>query len=149
VVSTQLWPVSLKSTIESGIANVLRALADLTGASDAAHRRALAGEAQAKLGALEDNVALIAYEPHSIRPPAHWLDLRRHIAQLLAQISPALLIEAEQADTTDISRRLTAIARHEAPPEPAPAPRSVVGAIVEDKLRALETAVQGATLAQG
>jgi multidrug resistance protein MdtO len=148
VVHTQLWPVSLKSRIESGIADVLRALADFARASDRTDRRTLAANAQAELGALEDNIALIAYEPPSIQPTRRWLDLRGRIAGLLGRLAPALLIESEQADTTDIARHLSAMAQNEVPRQSMHALPGPVEAIVHDRIRALEIAMKEEALAQ-
>jgi len=147
-VHTQLWPVSLKGRIEKGIALVLRTLTELAGTRDAARRQVLAADAHAELGALDGNIALIAYEPGSVRPPGRWLDLRQRIAALLAWLAPSLWIDSEQSDTTDVSRHLAALAERKTHVEPQVAQQSAVGAIVRDKIDQLDIALQEERLAQ-
>jgi predicted AAA+ superfamily ATPase len=126
----------------------LRVLADLARAADATRRRALAAEAQGLLGELEGSVALIAYEPGSVRPPGRWLALRGHIAGLLGRLAPPLLIQAGEADATDAARRLSALAGQQVEPLPMRTPGSPLDRIVQERLRDLENAMKEAAPAQ-
>jgi len=148
VVHTQLWPVSLRGRVEDGVGAVLRSLASLKLSTDAACRRLLVADGQGALGELESNIALIAYEPRSIRPPERWFDLHRRIAELLGQIAPALSVDPDQNDATSASIRLTSLAKRETPPVADREPQGPVSAFVDDRIRALEFVMQGDWLAQ-
>ena len=147
VVQTQLWPVSLKSRIESGVTTVLRALADLARAPDMARRSTLAADAQAALGELESDIALIRYEPSTVRPSHHWLDLRRRVAELLGKVAAPLLIQAGQGDATDAARHLSTLTEPDVEPSQLRRPRDPLDQIINDQLRDLENAIKEAASA--
>ncbi|EIF33438.1 putative membrane protein [Burkholderia sp. Ch1-1] len=94
VVFTQIWPVSVAKRIDPAIAALLRRLAAMAGSDTQPRRWALAAEAQAALGAIEQDLDLSRYEPSSIRPAPGWLDRRRRVADAVALLQGPLLIDS-------------------------------------------------------
>lgn len=97
VVFTQIWPVSVAKRIDPAIAALLRRLAAMAGSDTRPRRWALAAEAQAALGAIEQDLDLSRYEPSSIRPAPGWLERRRRVAEAVALLQGPLLVDFTRA----------------------------------------------------
>jgi multidrug resistance protein MdtO len=112
VVFMSIWPVSVAERIDPAIAALLRLLAALAAAGSRATRWRLATEAEAALGAIEQDLELTRYEPPSIRPARGWLDRGRHVAQAIASLRGPLLIGTDQepAISGGMTRRLKRLA---------------------------------------
>jgi multidrug resistance protein MdtO len=122
VVFTLVWPVSVTGRVDPAMAALFRRLAALVSATSAPQRWGLAVEARAKLASIEQDLALMRYEPSSIRPAWAWLDRRREVARSLSALQGPLLVGAHQSpDASDgIARRLDRLAERFGPAsEPA------------------------------
>ncbi|NPT35888.1 FUSC family protein [Paraburkholderia xenovorans] len=97
VVFTQIWPVSVAKRIDPAIAALLRRLAAMAGSDTRPRRWTLAAEAQAALGAIEQDLDLSRYEPSSIRPAPGWLERRRRVAEAVALLQGPLLVDFTRA----------------------------------------------------
>ena len=125
IVFTLVWPVSIAKRIDPAVAGLLRRLAILVSTTSAPRRWGVAAEARAKLAAIDQDLALMRYEPSSIRPARTWLDPRREVVRSLSALQGPLLVGAHQSPDAlnGIARRLDRLAeRFGAPPEPAAAP---------------------------
>jgi multidrug resistance protein MdtO len=113
---TNVWPVSVGARIDHAIAALLRHLSALALAGNLTARRALAAQVQADLGGLERDLALVPYEPASIRPDAGWLETRRRAAGEIAGLeAPVLLYSGD--DALQLARQFDALADDLAPQE--------------------------------
>ncbi len=158
VIFTLVWPVSVAERVDPAIAALLRRLAELAGAPDRQRRLALAAEAQAAAGAVEQDIGLIGYEPSSLRPAQRWLDSRRDAMQAIAALEAPLLLAANQGGLPgDAQGRLDRLANlldaqgvsdENRVPAEAPFPQMTiaggpaVGALVENLLARLEGLVR-------
>jgi multidrug resistance protein MdtO len=155
LVFTRCWPASVGARIESGIAAALRHLGLMVRATDAAARRHLAAQAQAALGAVEEDLELARYEPASVRPAREWLERRRAIAERAADLEPPLLLAAQTHDPSvaGVARRLDRLAGHVAaaadPVPKAAADRTALRPLLETRLRDLESAVAADAASHG
>jgi multidrug resistance protein MdtO len=159
VIFTQIWPVTVAGRIDPAIAAVLRKLAGLADAGSSKGRWRQAAETQTALGGVEQDLDLVGYEPHSIRPDPSWLDWRRRILSAAQSLMGPLLLGADQAPhlANDLRSRLDRVSGDfagaarsgglsgtNAPlsaPEPDDARATEVRAFVEAPLTALEHAV--------
>jgi multidrug resistance protein MdtO len=118
---TNLWPISVGKRIDPAIAALLRRLAALM-IADKRARPALAAQAQAQLAEIETDIGLAAYEPSAVRPSAQWLAARRKAADAIGALGSPLLLDADEdeATSTQIAKRLEAVARRFAVAEPPP-----------------------------
>jgi multidrug resistance protein MdtO len=109
---TNVWPVTVTRRIDPAIAALLQRLSAMMGAISRARRCALATEAAAALGAIEQDLHLARYEPPSIRPAEAWLDVRRTALRELASLLGPLLLCSNQQPAPDqaIARRLDGLA---------------------------------------
>ena len=148
VVFTLVWPVSVAGRVDPAMAALFRRLAALVSATSAPQRWGLVVEARAKLASIEQDLALMRYEPSSIRPAWGWLDRRREVARSLSALQGPLLVGAGQSPD-GIARRLDRLAERFGPaPEPpatavgnGPAsgsPDHSVAALIETPLSQLE-----------
>lgn len=96
VIFTQIWPVTVAGRVDSAIAAVLGKLAGLAGARTPAERRRLVADTRTALGGVEQDLDLVGYEPHSIRPDPSWLDWRRRILSAAQSLMGPLLLGADQ-----------------------------------------------------
>jgi multidrug resistance protein MdtO len=151
IVSTQIWPVSVAKRIDPAIAALLARLASLASAASKSERWALAAETRTKLGAIEQDLDLVQYEPSAIRPPKPWTARRRAIAGAITSLHAPLLISADlaQAASSGVAQRLDRLAANlganseAAAPVPAPRPSSAgdIAASVELPIAKLEQLV--------
>ncbi|MGJ7507478.1 FUSC family protein [Variovorax sp. GT1P44] len=112
VMFTTIWPVSVARRIDPAIAAVLGRLRAMTTAAGQPSRYALAGEARAALGSLEQDMGLARYEPGSIRPAGDWLHARIRTTHEIAAIQRSLLLDTglDPARESSIASRLDRLA---------------------------------------
>ncbi|HET7837027.1 MAG TPA: FUSC family protein, partial [Variovorax sp.] len=136
---TTLWPVSVTRRIDPAIASVLRRLGAMVVAASRPRRYALAGEARAALGTLEQDVGLAHYEPRGIRPAQAWLDARRRVTREIAALQGALLLGArfDAAGSGAIAARLDRLAEDVDNPAEASGERESFEAQFEKLARSL------------
>jgi multidrug resistance protein MdtO len=77
LVFTRIWPVTVAARIDTGLAALRQQWERLTALPDAVTRRAQAASAMAQCGALEQDLALMHYEPSWVRPEPQWIAERR------------------------------------------------------------------------
>ncbi|CAE6797391.1 FUSC family protein [Paraburkholderia aspalathi] len=93
LVFTRVWPVTVAARIDTGLAALRQQWERLTALPDAVTRRAQAASAMAQCGALEQDIALMHYEPSWVRPEAQWIAERRSaLAKLDALEGPMFLL---------------------------------------------------------
>ncbi|HLY58876.1 MAG TPA: FUSC family protein, partial [Stellaceae bacterium] len=102
--------VSVGRRIDPAIAGLLRTLG-LMATADQPIRRQLAAETQASLGILERDLALVFYEPVSIRPSRAWLEARVEAARQIGALAGRLLLpEAPEPGLAGAAARLERLA---------------------------------------
>ena len=101
LVFTRVWPVTVAARVDAGLAALRQQWERLAALPDAVTRRAQAASAMAQCGALEQDIALMHYEPSWVRPDAQWIAERRSaLAKLDALEGPMfLLAERRPRDT--------------------------------------------------
>jgi len=88
-----VWPVTVAARIDAGLAALRQQWERLAALPDAVTRRAQAASAMAQCGALEQDLALMHYEPSWVRPDAQWIAERRSaLAKLDALEGPMFLL---------------------------------------------------------
>ncbi|MCX4154165.1 MULTISPECIES: FUSC family protein [Paraburkholderia] len=93
LVFTRVWPVTVAARIDTGLAALRQQWERLVALPDAVTRRAQAASAMAQCGALEQDIALMHYEPSWVRPEAQWIAERRSaLAKLDALEGPMFLL---------------------------------------------------------
>jgi multidrug resistance protein MdtO len=93
LVFTRVWPVTVAARIDAGLAALRQQWERLAALPDAVTRRAQAASAMAQCGALEQDLALMHYEPSWVRPEAQWIAERRSaLAKLDALEGPMFLL---------------------------------------------------------
>ncbi|MFM0729713.1 FUSC family protein [Paraburkholderia sediminicola] len=93
LVFTRVWPVSVAARIDTGIAALRQQWERLTALPQAGTRRAQAASVMAQCGALEQDLALMHYEPSWVRPEPQWIAERRSaLAKLDALEGPMFLL---------------------------------------------------------
>jgi multidrug resistance protein MdtO len=110
LIFTSLWPVSVAGRIDPAIAALLRKLAGLAVEKSRPKLWALVAEAQTAVGVIEEDLALVDYEPFSIRPAPGWLDRRQAIVDAVGSLQGPLLIGAGQSEAA--ARRLNRLAEN-------------------------------------
>lgn len=107
LVFTRVWPVTVAARIDSGLATLRQQWARLAALPDAVTRRAQAASVMAQCGALEQDLALMHYEPSWVRPDAQWIAERRAaLARLDALEGPMFLLAERRAGDAVIERWL-------------------------------------------
>src|SRR5262249_12856418 len=109
---TYLWPVSVGRRIDPAITALLRRLQAMMSATQPSQRRALASQSQSVIAAIQSDIDLSGYEPHSVRPSQSWILARRSMASDLRAVTGPLLLAAEQYAimSTFLAERLRALA---------------------------------------
>lgn len=100
LVFTRVWPVSVAARVDTALATLQQQWARLAALAHASARRAQAASAMAQCGELEQDLALMHYEPSWVRPQPQWIAERRGaVARLSALEGPMfLLAERHQGD---------------------------------------------------
>jgi multidrug resistance protein MdtO len=109
---SNLWPVTVTRRIDTDIVTLLRRLGAMMAAASRSRRCALASEASAALGAVEQDLKLARYEPAAVRPADEWLNVRQRTAHAIAGLTGPLLVRANQDPSLggELSRRLSGLA---------------------------------------
>lgn len=130
---TRVWPVSVAERVDSGLAALRQQWARLAALPDAVTRRAHAASAMAQCGALEQDLALMHYEPSWVRPDSPWIAERRGaLARLDALEGPMFLLAERRPGDAVIDGWLGRVVGG-LPPELAPAENAAGGdAVAED-----------------
>jgi multidrug resistance protein MdtO len=112
LVFTNIWPVTVTGRIDAAIASLLRKLSVMATATTRSRRCALASDASAALGTVEQDLSLAGYEPSSVRPANDWLAARWRTADEIAAMMGPLLLRANQSFClgSEITRRLDVLA---------------------------------------
>jgi len=99
LIFTRVWPVSVAAQVDAALAGLrqrweaLTAISPISAMSTTGLRRAQAAAAMARRGALQNDIALMHYEPSWVRPPVDWAAPRRHaLAELQALEGPMVLL---------------------------------------------------------
>jgi multidrug resistance protein MdtO len=121
LVFTKVWPITVAGRIDAAMASLLRKLSVMAAAARS-RRFALASDACAALGAIEQDLRLARYEPSSVRPTNDWLDARsRAAAEMAALIGPLLLWASRNSSLgPTIARRLDMLAARFGEPSAGP-----------------------------
>jgi multidrug resistance protein MdtO len=112
LIFTNIWPVTVTGRVDAAMASLLRKLGGMATAAARSRRNALASEACAALGAIEQDLALARYEPPSVRPPDGWLLARSRAVAGIADLMGPLFVRSDQnlSFSREIARRLEAVA---------------------------------------
>ncbi|MGQ7933971.1 FUSC family protein [Paraburkholderia sp. D1E] len=93
LVFTRVWPVSVAARVDTGIAALRQQWERLTTLPHVGTRRAQAASVMAQCGALQQDLALMHYEPSWVRPEPQWIAERRSaLAKLDALEGPMFLL---------------------------------------------------------
>ncbi|MFL9944636.1 FUSC family protein [Paraburkholderia agricolaris] len=107
LIFTRVWPVTVAARVDSGLATLRQQWARLAALPDAVTRRAQAASAMAQCGALEQDLALMHYEPSWVRPDAQWIAERRAaLARLDALEGPMFLLAERRPGDAMVERWL-------------------------------------------
>jgi multidrug resistance protein MdtO len=111
LIFANVWPVSVADRIDHAAARLLRELASMLGQANAAARMALAAQARATLSTLASDLALVGYEPASIRPADDWTAARRRsLTDLDSLFRATLMLGALRAkDVGEVAHELNAL----------------------------------------
>ncbi|WP_213777556.1 FUSC family protein [Caballeronia sp. dw_276] len=101
LIFTRVWPVSVAARVDAGLIGLQQQWKRIALLAHGRTRRAMAASAMAQCGALEQDIAMMHYEPSWVRPDAQWIAERRYaLARLDALETPMfLLAERKQGDT--------------------------------------------------
>jgi multidrug resistance protein MdtO len=96
LVFTRVWPVSVATRVDTALSALRRQWARLATLPDAGARRAQAASAMAQCGALEQDLALMHYEPSWVRPDPQWIAERRSVLAKLSALEGPMFLLAER-----------------------------------------------------
>ncbi|WP_176057561.1 FUSC family protein [Paraburkholderia sp. BCC1876] len=137
LVFTRVWPVSVATRVDVALAALQQQWQRLTSLAQSGTRRTQAASAMAQYGALQQDLALMHYEPSWVRPEPEWIAERRDVLAGFGALEGPMFLLAEQrpGDVAIDSwlRRITrempqrqadvasgeAKAAHPTPPEPS------------------------------
>lgn len=149
VVSAHFWPVSIAGRVKGNLSAAIRDLGLMLGAESEAARRRFAAASQAELEEVSSDLELARYEPVSVRPAEAWLEQHRAMVADADALGTSLLLAAETGATLsgDIARRIECLASgkvNAGSSAPATSDDEALHALVEQRLRSLERAVDTA-----
>ena len=96
LVFTRVWPVSVAARVDTALAALRQQWERLAALPHAGARRAQAASAMAQCGALEQDLALMHYEPSWVRPEAQWIAERRGVLARLGALEGPMFLLAER-----------------------------------------------------
>ncbi len=96
LVFTRAWPVTVAARVDTGLAALRQQWERLASLPHAVARRAQAASAMAQRDALEQDLALIHYEPSWVRPDAEWIAERRSALARLGALEGPMFLLAER-----------------------------------------------------
>jgi multidrug resistance protein MdtO len=94
---THVWPVSVAARVEVAFAALRKQWEQLTALTHTATRRTQAAAAMAQRGALETDLALMAYEPSWVRAEPGWIAGHRTMLEGLREIEGPMFLLADYA----------------------------------------------------
>jgi multidrug resistance protein MdtO len=116
LVFTRVWPVSVAARIDTTLIALQQQWERLASRVHAGTRRAQAASAMAQCGALEQDLALMHYEPSWVRPDAQWIAERRSaLARLDALTGPMFLLAERRPGDTAIHSWLERLTNNRPP----------------------------------
>ncbi|MEZ0603831.1 FUSC family protein [Paraburkholderia sp. IW21] len=119
LVFTRVWPASVAARVDAALATLQQQWARLAALAHAGARRAQAASAMAQCGELEQDLALMHYEPSWVRPEPQWIAERRGaVARLSALEGPMFLLAERHRGDAAIEGWLKRLAG--GPPLPRP-----------------------------
>ncbi|PZO88234.1 MAG: fusaric acid resistance protein [Sphingomonas sanxanigenens] len=110
LVFTRVWPVSVAQRIDQSFTALLAALAAFARLPLDARRRG-APALHARFSALRGDLALIPYEPASVRPAAGWMARRDEALDAVAALAQPLLLDGDARFWTPAAAQLERLAR--------------------------------------
>jgi len=96
LVFTRVWPVSVAARVDTALSALQQQWERLAALPHASARRAQAASAMAQCGALEQDLALMHYEPSWVRPEAQWIAERRGVLAKLGALETPMFLLAER-----------------------------------------------------
>jgi multidrug resistance protein MdtO len=96
LVFTRVWPVSVAARVDTALSALQQQWERLAALTHAGARRAQAASAMAQYGALEQDLALMHYEPSWVRPGREWIAERRGVLARLAALETPMFLLAER-----------------------------------------------------
>jgi multidrug resistance protein MdtO len=130
LVFTRVWPLSVATRVDAALTALRQQWARLATLPDAGARRAQAASAMAQCGALEQDLALMHYEPSWVRPDPQWIAERRSVlAKLSALEAPMFLLAERRPGDTAIDGWLNRLNRLAGGPPQMPAETSAAGLV--------------------
>jgi multidrug resistance protein MdtO len=103
LIFTRVWPISVAARVDAGLIALQQQWKRISMLAHAGTRHAIAASAMAQCKALEQDLALMHYEPSWVRPDAQWVAERRSVlAKLDALETPMFLLAERQPGDTAI-----------------------------------------------
>ncbi|WCM24091.1 FUSC family protein [Paraburkholderia bryophila] len=96
LVFTRVWPVSVATQVDVGLAALRQQWQRLTSLAQSGPRRTQAAGAMAQYGALQQDLALMHYEPSWVRPEPEWIAARRDVLAGFGALEGPMFLLAEQ-----------------------------------------------------
>jgi multidrug resistance protein MdtO len=119
LIFTRVWPVSVAERVDTALNSLQRQWERLAMPANSATRRAQASSAMAQCGALEQDLALMHYEPSWVRPdPQRLAERRSALAKLSALEAPMFLIAERRPGDAAIAGWLRQVTGNQ-PQQPA------------------------------
>jgi multidrug resistance protein MdtO len=96
LVFTRVWPVSVTARVDTALAALRQQWERVAALPHAGVRRAQAASAMAQRGALEQDLALMHYEPSWVRPEREWIAERRDVLARISALEGPMFLLAER-----------------------------------------------------
>lgn len=96
LVFTRVWPVSVAARVDVALAALQQQWQRLTSLAQNGARRTQAASAMAQYGALQQDLALMHYEPSWVRPEPEWIAERRDVLAGFGALEGPMFLLAEQ-----------------------------------------------------
>jgi len=91
-----VWPVSVAERVDTTLISLQHQWERLSALANSAARRAQASSAMAQRGALEQDLALMHYEPSWVHPGPQWIAERRGVLAKLSALEGPIFLFAER-----------------------------------------------------
>ncbi|MDF3832932.1 FUSC family protein [Cupriavidus basilensis] len=133
LVFTRVWPVSVAARVDARLAELRQHWERLAALAHPATRRAQAANAMARRDSLEQDLALMDYEPSWVRPTAAWVsERRRELARLSALEGPMFLLAERQPGEPAIDHWLRRLGGTRSPQSAGTAPARAASSAAPD-----------------
>ncbi|SOE57726.1 multidrug resistance protein MdtO [Burkholderia sp. D7] len=96
LIFTRVWPVSVAERVDTTLISLQHQWERLSALANSAARRAQASSAMAQRGALEQDLALMHYEPSWVHPGPQWIAERRGVLAKLSALEGPIFLFAER-----------------------------------------------------